>query len=106
VFGPMMGSAALELVRVSHAQGPRLLRPGGRFVLHVHNRWFNLWDPQGRRWLLGNTLAALLGRAAAGASSPGPGDLSPPWSPPCPRSPALRRHQNCVWPWLTASRLT
>jgi SAM-dependent methyltransferase len=30
----------------------RLLRPGGRFVLHVHNRWFNLFDPAGRRWLL------------------------------------------------------
>ena len=30
----------------------RLLRPGGTFVLHVHNRWFNLWDPPGRRWLL------------------------------------------------------
>ncbi len=30
----------------------RLLRPGGVFVLHVHNRWFNVWDPAGRRWLL------------------------------------------------------
>src|SRR5262245_979129 len=37
----------------------RLLRPGGVFVLHVHNRWFNFWDPQGRRWLLRNTLGAL-----------------------------------------------
>lgn len=32
----------------------RLLRPGGRFVLHAHNRWFNLHDPAGRRWLLGD----------------------------------------------------
>jgi SAM-dependent methyltransferase len=23
----------------------RVLRPGGRFVLHVHNRWSNLWQP-------------------------------------------------------------
>lgn len=30
----------------------RLLRPGGIFVLHVHNRWWNLWDGPGRRWLL------------------------------------------------------
>ncbi len=30
----------------------RLLRPGGTFVLHGHNRWFNVWDPSGRRWLL------------------------------------------------------
>jgi ubiquinone/menaquinone biosynthesis C-methylase UbiE len=29
-----------------------LLKPGGRFVLHVHNRWFSLWDGNGRRWLL------------------------------------------------------
>jgi SAM-dependent methyltransferase len=36
------------------AQVHRLLRPGGRFVLHVHNRWFNLLDPAGRRWLLGD----------------------------------------------------
>ncbi len=33
-------------------QAYRLLRPGGRFVLHVHNRWFNLWDREGRHWLL------------------------------------------------------
>jgi SAM-dependent methyltransferase len=30
----------------------RLLRPGGRFVLHVHNRWFNVWNAAGRAWLL------------------------------------------------------
>jgi SAM-dependent methyltransferase len=30
----------------------RLLRPGGRFILHVHNRWFNAWDRAGRAWLL------------------------------------------------------
>ncbi len=24
----------------------RVLRPGGRFILHVHNRWFNVWDRQ------------------------------------------------------------
>jgi SAM-dependent methyltransferase len=29
----------------------RVLRPGGRFILHVHNRWFNFWNPQGRKWL-------------------------------------------------------
>ena len=26
----------------------RLLRPGGRFVLHVHNRWFNAWTQSAR----------------------------------------------------------
>lgn len=44
----------------------RVLKPGGRFVLHVHNRWFNAWNPVGRRWLLRNSLAAIIGREAAG----------------------------------------
>lgn len=44
----------------------RVLRPGGRFVLHVHNRWFNAWDANGRRWLARDVLRCVLGRAAAG----------------------------------------
>ncbi|HLN26278.1 MAG TPA: methyltransferase domain-containing protein [Gemmataceae bacterium] len=28
----------------------RLLRPGGRFVLHAHNLWFNFWNSKGRKW--------------------------------------------------------
>jgi ubiquinone/menaquinone biosynthesis C-methylase UbiE len=44
----------------------RLLRPGGKFVLHVHNRWFNVWDRPGRRWLLANGIASLFGRAERG----------------------------------------
>jgi SAM-dependent methyltransferase len=44
----------------------RLLRPGGRFVLHVHNRWFNFWDTQGRRWLAADVLKSVLGRPTAG----------------------------------------
>ncbi|HZT79255.1 MAG TPA: methyltransferase domain-containing protein [Gemmataceae bacterium] len=39
------------------AHAYRLLRPGGRFVLHVHNYWFNGWDRAGRRWLLRDLLA-------------------------------------------------
>jgi ubiquinone/menaquinone biosynthesis C-methylase UbiE len=34
----------------------RILRPGGVFVVHVHNRWFNVWTAQGRRLLLGELL--------------------------------------------------
>jgi SAM-dependent methyltransferase len=49
---------------VGHAR--RLLRPGGRFVLHVHNKWFNLWDRGGRDWLLRESLRGWLGRAGAG----------------------------------------
>lgn len=40
----------------------RMLKPGGVFVLHVHNRWYNLFDPQGRRWLLQNAFRSLIGR--------------------------------------------
>jgi SAM-dependent methyltransferase len=32
----------------------RIIRPGGRFVLHVHNFWYNLYDPGGPWWLLAN----------------------------------------------------
>lgn len=32
-------------------QARRLLKPGGRLALHVHNLWFNLFDAQGRSWL-------------------------------------------------------
>lgn len=45
---------------VAHAY--RVLRPGGRFVLHVHNRWFSLWEPGGRRWLAKDMALSLLGR--------------------------------------------
>ena len=30
----------------------RILRPGGLFVFHVHNRWLNLFNPCGRSWLV------------------------------------------------------
>jgi ubiquinone/menaquinone biosynthesis C-methylase UbiE len=32
----------------------RMLRPDGLFALHVHNRWYNLFEPQARTWLAGN----------------------------------------------------
>lgn len=32
----------------------RALKPGGLFVLHVHNYWYNLYDPGGPWWLLSN----------------------------------------------------
>lgn len=36
----------------------RILRPGGRLVLHVHNFWFNVWDPGGPWWVVRSLLAA------------------------------------------------
>jgi SAM-dependent methyltransferase len=41
----------------------RVLRPGGRLVLHVHNFWFNLRDPGGPWWALRSRVAP---RAADG----------------------------------------
>jgi SAM-dependent methyltransferase len=62
-LGLVAGAAQRRRV-VGHVH--RLLRPGGKFLLHVHNRWFNFWDPQGRRWLIKNWWDSLLGRAEAG----------------------------------------
>src|SRR6266851_4286672 len=62
-LGMVMGK---EQRRRVAAHAFRLLRPGGRFLLHVHNRWFNLWDPLGRRWLMRDCLRALANRADSG----------------------------------------
>jgi SAM-dependent methyltransferase len=62
-LGMLVGQPARErAIREVH----RLLRPGGKFILHVHNRWFNLWTPAGRRWVFSNLLRSMLGRDAAG----------------------------------------
>jgi SAM-dependent methyltransferase len=47
----------------------RLLRPGGILVLHVHNRWFNVWDPAARSWVVRDLVRAALGRDTAGDRS-------------------------------------
>ena len=36
----------------------RVLKPSGLFVLHVHNFWYNLYDPGGPWWLVRNFLRA------------------------------------------------
>ncbi|MCA9248164.1 MAG: methyltransferase domain-containing protein [Planctomycetales bacterium] len=30
----------------------RILKPGGKLVIHIHNFWFNLFDPGGPWWVL------------------------------------------------------
>ncbi len=40
----------------------RIVRPGGRFVLHVHNLWYNLFDYSGRPWLARHVPRVLLVR--------------------------------------------
>jgi SAM-dependent methyltransferase len=60
----MVAGGAHRCRVVEHAY--RLLRPGGKFVLHVHNRWFNVWDAGGRAWLIRDVMRALAGRAEGG----------------------------------------
>jgi ubiquinone/menaquinone biosynthesis C-methylase UbiE len=45
----MIRGRANRLCVLKHAR--RILKPGGLFVMHVHNFWYNLFDPLGRRWL-------------------------------------------------------
>ena len=40
----------------------RVIRRGGTFIVHVHNYWFNLFDPGGPWWLIKNMLRAALVR--------------------------------------------
>ena len=58
-LGMIRGRANRRRV-LEHAR--RILKPGGRFVLHVHNYWYNLRDPDGPLWVLGNLLTAPLRR--------------------------------------------
>jgi SAM-dependent methyltransferase len=60
----MVSNAGARRQVIHHVH--RLLRPGGRFVLHVHNRWFSLWDAPGRRWLVRDLVKSALGRTDAG----------------------------------------
>jgi SAM-dependent methyltransferase len=62
-LGMVTGHAARRRVV---AEAARVLRPGGRFVLHVHNRWFHLGDRSGRRWLWRDLWRRWRGDPAAG----------------------------------------
>jgi SAM-dependent methyltransferase len=62
-LGMVIGAEVRRRV-VSHAH--RLLRPGGRFILHAHNRWFHVFDRAGRRWLMSDTVRGWLGSLEAG----------------------------------------
>ena len=58
----MIRGRANRLAALRHMR--RILRPGGRLVLHVHNLWWNLYDPGGPRWLTRSLLRSTLRRAA------------------------------------------
>jgi SAM-dependent methyltransferase len=60
----MIDGAEYRQRAVGHVH--RLLRSGGKFLLHVHNRWFQFWDKEGRKWLLGDVVRSLVNRSTAG----------------------------------------
>jgi SAM-dependent methyltransferase len=60
----MIAGTAERRQMLAHAH--RVMKPRGRFVLHVHNRWFNFCHREERRWLILNGLRALVGIEGAG----------------------------------------
>lgn len=58
-LGMIQGHVNRERVMVNTL---RMLKPGGKLVVHVHNFWFNLYDPGGPRWLARNLLEGTFGR--------------------------------------------
>ena len=60
----MLRRGELRLAAVRAAR--RVLKGGGIFALHVHNRLHNLFDAAGRRWLRRNEAEAASGRAELG----------------------------------------
>ena len=68
LFSTLGMVAGEEARRRVVAEAFRVLRPGGRFVLHVHNRWFHLGDRAGRRWLRRDLWRRWRGDPSAGDS--------------------------------------
>jgi SAM-dependent methyltransferase len=62
-LGMIRGRDARQRV-IEHVH--RVLRPGGKFILHVHNRWANLWERGTRRWVLRDLFAWLHPHLLAG----------------------------------------
>ena len=52
--------------RIALGEAARILRPGGRLALHVHNIWLNRKDAEGRAWLREQAIATLMGSESAG----------------------------------------
>jgi SAM-dependent methyltransferase len=66
LFGTLGLILGAEPRRRMLAHVRRILKPGGVFVLHVHNRWFNLWTGQGRHLLWQNWLDSWNGQSTPG----------------------------------------
>jgi SAM-dependent methyltransferase len=48
------------------AEARRILLPGGRLALHLHNLWLNLRNSQGRTWLIRHVARTIARRAELG----------------------------------------
>ena len=59
ILGPQARQAALQ-----HAR--RVLKSGAPLLIHVHNRWRHFYHPQGRRWLLRDSVRQLSRSKTAG----------------------------------------
>lgn len=46
----MIRGAEFRALALEHFR--RMIKPGGQFVIHVHNFWYNLYDPGGPWWVL------------------------------------------------------
>jgi SAM-dependent methyltransferase len=66
-LGMIVGAPARQCV-VEEAY--RVLRPGGRFIVHAHNYWHNLGDPAGRAWLVRDLFRRLCGRESGDRPMP------------------------------------
>jgi SAM-dependent methyltransferase len=66
LFGTLGMIAGAESRRAMVGHVFRVLRPGGVFVVHVHNRWFNVWTRAGRRLLVADLVGSWVGRRVPG----------------------------------------
>jgi ubiquinone/menaquinone biosynthesis C-methylase UbiE len=66
MFSTLGMIVGVEHRRQALAEVFRVLKPGGWFGLHLHNRWYNAFNPQGRWWLLQDLCKSLAGAADAG----------------------------------------
>ena len=60
----MIHGAEERLLALRHVY--RILKPGGGFLVHVHNLWYHLWSKAGRGWLIRDRWRAFLGDESAG----------------------------------------